>query len=92
MIILLKRIISFVIFMLIGFFFYKVVVKGDKNFFNLKSRRGKKKEDGIERMEKDPVCGTYVLEKTSFKLKSSGELYFFCSEKCREEYISHLKK
>ncbi len=92
MIILIKRIISFVIFVLIGLVFYKKVIKGENIFFS----RGKKQESesnsNVEKMEKDPVCGTYILEKTSLKLKSEGTMYHFCSDKCREEYISRLKK
>ena len=92
MIILLKRIISFVVFILIGYVFYKKVIKGENIFFPRSKRRGTGSGGDVEKMEKDPVCGTYVPEKTSLKLKSEGTMYHFCSEKCREEYISHLKK
>ena len=92
MIILLKRIISFIIFILIGYVFYKKVIKGENIFFSRSKKRGTGSGGDVEKMEKDPVCGTYVPEKTSLKLKSEGTMYHFCSEKCREEYISHLKK
>lgn len=91
MIILIKRVISFIIFILIGYVFYKKVIKGENIFFSRKNRQGTGRGGEVEKMEKDPVCGTYVPEKTSLKLKSEGTMYHFCSEKCREEYISHLK-
>lgn len=92
MIILIRRIVSFVIFILIGYVFYKKVIKGENIFFSRKNRPGTGSGGEVEKMEKDPVCGTYVPEKSSLKLKSEGTMYHFCSEKCREEYISHLKK
>lgn len=92
MVILIKRIISFIVFILIGYVFYKKVIKGENLFFS----RGKKNNTGrngdIEIMEKDPVCGTYIPVKNSLKLKSKGTIYYFCSEKCRKEYITLLKK
>jgi len=92
MIILIKRIFSFIIFTLLGYIFYKKIIKGENIFFPRKKREGTGSGGEVEKMEKDPVCGTYVPEKTSLKLKSEGTMYHFCSEKCREEYISHLKK
>ena len=92
MIILIKRIISFLVFLLVGYLFYKKVIRGEKIF---PSGKGKKSGPGpgeLESMEKDPVCGTYVPEKNSLKLKSEGEFFHFCSEKCRQEYIAQLKK
>lgn len=92
MVILIKRIISFIIFVLIGFVFYKKVIKGENLFFSRRKGRGTGSGGDVESMEKDPVCGTYIPVKNSLKLKSEGTMYHFCSEKCREEYITHLKK
>jgi len=37
-----------------------------------------------ELMARDPVCGTYVVQ--SRALSAKGE--YFCSDKCRQEYVS----
>lgn len=37
-----------------------------------------------ELMARDPVCGTFVVQ--SRALSAKGE--FFCSDKCRQEYVS----
>ncbi len=92
MAILIKRILSFLVFLFFGYFFYKVVIKGESFFRSKKNRKDSSSPGNVEKMEKDPVCGTYVPEKTSLKLKSEGEVFYFCSEKCRDEYIAILKK
>ncbi len=92
MVILIKRIISFLVLFLIGVVFYKKFIKNEGFFQNRKANRSNGENVEIEKMEKDPVCGTYIPVKTSLKLKSEGKTYYFCSEKCREEYISLLKK
>lgn len=35
---------------------------------------------------KDPVCGTYVVRDRAVTASSGGQSYFFCSEKCRDEW------
>ncbi len=46
----------------------------------------KKEASGTREMVKDPNCETYV-PKTEALEKTVGETkYFFCSEKCAEEY------
>jgi len=92
MIILLKRILSFIAFAFFGYIFYKVVLKREPLFRNKNRDSGSSGKGEVEKMEKDPVCGTYVPEKTSLKLKSEGQIYHFCSDKCRDEYIAILKK
>ncbi len=92
MAILIKRIVSFIVFLLVGYYFYKKVIKGESFFRSNKNKNSFPESGEVEKMEKDPVCGTYVPEKTSLKLKSEGEIYHFCSDKCRDEYIAILKK
>jgi YHS domain-containing protein len=38
------------------------------------------------RMEKDPVCGTYVDVASSLNLTQGKELVYFCSEECRQKF------
>ena len=37
-------------------------------------------------MPRDPVCGQYVEEDTPFKNQTDGEIRYFCSRECLEEY------
>jgi YHS domain-containing protein len=37
-------------------------------------------------LRKDPVCGVYVSEAVSLKLKQGGETVHFCSQKCRDAF------
>ena len=92
MAILIKRIISFIVFLLIGYIFYKKVIKGESLFRSNKNKKNYSGSGDVEKMEKDPVCGTYVPEKTALKLKSEGEIYYFCSDKCRNEYMAQIRK
>ncbi|MCE5199884.1 MAG: YHS domain-containing protein [Armatimonadota bacterium] len=42
-------------------------------------------------MPKDPVCGQYVPATTPYKLEIEGEIYYFCSAACAEEYENNAE-
>ncbi len=49
---------------------------------------GKRKREiksGMKLM-RDPICGTHVVAGTSLSFTTSRNTYYFCSEKCRNEY------
>jgi YHS domain-containing protein len=37
-------------------------------------------------LHKDPVCGTYVSESTSFRRQLSGKTFYYCSDACRQKH------
>jgi YHS domain-containing protein len=37
-------------------------------------------------LHKDPVCGTYVSESTSFRRQLSGKTVYYCSDACRQKH------
>ncbi len=37
-------------------------------------------------LHKDPVCGTYVAESTSFRRQIGGQTFYYCSDACREKH------
>jgi YHS domain-containing protein len=37
-------------------------------------------------LKRDPVCGTFISTSTALHKKISGEVYYFCSETCREKF------
>ena len=40
------------------------------------------------KMIADPVCGTYVIPGKAFELARGGETLYFCSEKCRDQWVA----
>jgi YHS domain-containing protein len=39
-------------------------------------------------LHKDPVCGTYVSESTSFHRQLSGKTVYYCSDACRQKHAA----
>ena len=39
-------------------------------------------------MAKDPICGMTVDEATALHAERDGETFYFCSEHCREKFLS----
>ena len=37
-------------------------------------------------LHKDPVCGTYVAESTPYHRKVSGDIFYYCSDECRQAH------
>jgi YHS domain-containing protein len=40
------------------------------------------------KLQRDPVCGTYVSPGSALSLTAGGTTQYFCSEKCRNEYLA----
>jgi YHS domain-containing protein len=39
-------------------------------------------------LHKDPVCGTYVSESTTFRRQLSGKTVYYCSDACRQKHAA----
>lgn len=37
---------------------------------------------------KDPICGMTVEEATSLQAERDGKMYYFCSDICRQKFLS----
>jgi YHS domain-containing protein len=37
-------------------------------------------------LHRDPVCGTYVAESTPHQRRISGQVFYYCSESCKEKH------
>lgn len=37
-------------------------------------------------LHKDPVCGMYVAESTQFQRKTGREVFYYCSEQCKDKH------
>ncbi len=72
---------------------YKVMLKGERlNLFQNFRRRSQKnrvpEEHGkLEEMQKDPICGTYLPESQAVTLLYKREIFFFCSEECKNKFL-----
>jgi YHS domain-containing protein len=51
-----------------------------------RGRRGSPSSPAV-RMVQDPVCGTYVVPGKALEMSRGRETLFFCSEKCRNQYL-----
>jgi YHS domain-containing protein len=45
-----------------------------------------KQSSSANELHKDPVCGTYVAESTPHRRSSPGEVFYYCSSKCRDKH------
>jgi YHS domain-containing protein len=39
-------------------------------------------------MMRDPVCGTFVVPSNALTVTSAGTPHYFCSIKCRDEFVN----
>ena len=39
-----------------------------------------------DELVQDPVCGVYCPKRDALSLKRQGKTYYFCSDKCRQEF------
>jgi YHS domain-containing protein len=51
-----------------------------------RSKESPAEETGV--MVKDPVCGIYMDSRLAVRLDRRGNPVYFCSEKCKSEYLS----
>ena len=49
-------------------------------------RRGRSAPQAVK-MVADPVCGTYVIPGKALQLARGRETHYFCSEKCRDQWL-----
>ena len=51
------------------------------------TRSRSKPEKVTTQLKQDPICGTYVAEHSSLKIRSGHEELHFCSRQCQREYL-----
>jgi hypothetical protein len=42
-------------------------------------------------LHRDPVCGTFVAESTPFQRRSTGQVFYYCSNACKEKHVLAAK-
>ncbi|MDY0231393.1 MAG: YHS domain-containing protein [Candidatus Saccharicenans sp.] len=58
------------------------------------SRPPRSKSEALPKktMVKDEVCNTYIAEDEAIKEIQNGRVYYFCSQECRQKFLSARKK
>jgi len=59
--------------------------------FSPRKQTGSQQKDSIPsagQLVKDPVCGMYVVAETALTERRGSERFSFCSENCRQKFIS----
>lgn len=70
------------------------IVAGRSGENDGKSRRGRGQRDPdvLDVMVQDPNCGTYLPQHQALRAVKRGQEHYFCSEKCRDEYLAGAKE
>lgn len=57
------------------------------------SRKDQPPADSLprKRMVKDEICNTYIPEEEALKETWKGQVYYFCSEECRQKFLTGKK-
>jgi len=76
------RILLFLLLLRLFFSFIRGLVAG----LNEQSRRMPGQQPA--QLVRDPICGTFVLPARALPLNRSGETQYFCSERCRQRYLT----
>jgi hypothetical protein len=77
-----------ILWAILGFLLYTVVQAAWRAFHARPSAPPPEKSRGGEKMERDPQCGTYVPRGDAVEATVRGEHRWFCSTRCRDEYIA----
>jgi YHS domain-containing protein len=51
----------------------------------------KGREGGPVQLVRDPICGTYVVPGRALPLTAAGATQYFCSERCREQFLAKAR-
>jgi len=79
-------ILRFLLVLIGGYIFYKVIWKGEPLFRLKRKPRIPHPQKPLEEMKKDPICGTYIPENQAIKYRVDGETHYFCSEECKTKF------
>jgi len=81
--------IKFLTFVVLAYLAYKLFTRSNKNS-EVESKSSDSSNNPVE-LVKDPTCGTFVEKTTNFKVKYYNNIYYFCSEDCRQKFIEKMK-
>jgi len=80
-----------IILALLAYILYKLLL-GPRKTIGREDGPGRKAATGPIRSEdilvEDPVCHTYIPRGQAIVDKRDGRIYHFCSEKCRDKFLT----
>lgn len=77
-----------ILWAIFGFIIY-TIVKAAVQAFHAPKPSTPEKSRGGETMERDPQCGTFVPRGDAVAATVRGRQHWFCSTRCRDEYLKH---
>lgn len=80
--------IKFLMFVVLAYVAYKLFTRSNKA--EVESKKQESSNNPVE-LVKDPSCGTFVEKTTNYKVKYYDNIYYFCSEDCRQKFIEKMK-
>ena len=83
-------IVRLILWAIFGFLVYTVVQAAWRAFHAAPSTTPPEKSRGGEAMMRDPQCGTFVPRGDAVEARVRGEQLWFCSTRCRDEYLRSL--
>jgi YHS domain-containing protein len=80
---------TFILITMIVYRLFRWIWKDDKP--EQKRAPAHQKEQVVEEMKQDPVCGTYVAASLAVTATHQGETVYFCSSACRDKFSENKK-
>ncbi|OGF63569.1 MAG: hypothetical protein A2Y62_22195 [Candidatus Fischerbacteria bacterium RBG_13_37_8] len=80
-------------YVLLGWIIVKIFRAFSKKHRSATARdffQDKKKVVEDDKLVKDPFCNTYFPKDKALVLNYLGEFYYFCSEDCRDKFVSSI--
>ncbi len=85
------RVVLFAILVLLASRALRLLFAGVAQGMGAAPRRRDEVERGVK-MVRDPVCGTFVIPASALAVRDSTGLHHFCSEKCRQAFLSRVRR
>lgn len=80
--------IKFILVLAFFYIAYKLFARSNKP--EIDSQKSDTSNNPVE-LIKDPICETFVEKNTNYKVKYYDNIYYFCSEDCRQKFIEKMK-
>jgi YHS domain-containing protein len=80
--------VKFIVLAVVGYVFYRALkswMLGGREQPDSVDTQNPKAVDDV--LVQDPVCKTYIAQRSSITLQQGDETLHFCSEQCRDRYV-----
>lgn len=77
-----------IILAVLCYFLYRLIFAGRKRVKTPKRSDSATSTAVQDVLVEDPVCHTYVPQKQAIRAAKDGKIYYFCSEKCCQTFLT----